>query len=207
MPGAFGDVARDFVEVELHHVQRRRRGGQHEGRPERRGPGRSRRTDRRCRSAGRRAALAAFPRRGPLPNLAVPSGRCGPRLQTRFRPATSSRAGRRDEPSARAGSFFLKPRRSARPELDDVAAHTLMWEKPSFLKELSDIARMKVDAEPLGDDAFEVDPRRQRTTPSFSRSRTRLDDLRELSQLLRRKTWLGTLRPSCRRGPPDPKPR
>jgi hypothetical protein len=53
---------------------------------------------------------------------------------------------------------------------------------------------MKVDAEPLGDDALEVDP-----TPAHDAVdltiRTRLDDLRELSQLLRRKARLGTLRP------------
>src|ERR1700727_482464 len=63
-----------------------------------------------------------------------------------------------------------------------------------FLEELSDITRMKVDAEPLGDDALEVEP-----TPAHDAVlltiRTRLDDLRELSQLLRRKTRLGTLRP------------
>ena len=60
-----------------------------------------------------------------------------------------------------------------------------------FLEELSDIARMKVDAEPLGDDAFEVDP-----TPAHDAVLltiwTRLDDLRELSQLLRRKARLRT---------------
>jgi hypothetical protein len=38
-----------------------------------------------------------------------------------------------------------------------------------FLEELSDIARMKVDAEPLGDDALEVEPT-QHDDPSFSRS-------------------------------------
>ena len=63
-----------------------------------------------------------------------------------------------------------------------------------FLEELSDIARMKVDAEPLGDDAFEVEP-----TPAHDAVllaiRTRLDDLRELSPLLRRKARLGTRRP------------
>jgi hypothetical protein len=63
-----------------------------------------------------------------------------------------------------------------------------------LLEELSDIARMKVDAEPLGDDTLEVEP-----TPAHDavdlKIRTRLDDLRELSQLLRRKARLGTLRP------------
>ena len=54
-----------------------------------------------------------------------------------------------------------------------------------------DTARMKVDAEPIGDDALEVDP-----TPAHDAVdltiRTRLDDLRELSRLLRRKARLGT---------------
>ena len=36
-----------------------------------------------------------------------------------------------------------------------------------FPGELSDIAGMKVDAEPLGDDALEVEPTPARTTPSF----------------------------------------
>ncbi len=48
-----------------------------------------------------------------------------------------------------------------------------------LLEELSDIAWMKVDAEPLGDDALEVEP-----TPAHDAVllpiRTRLDDLREL---------------------------
>ena len=66
-----------------------------------------------------------------------------------------------------------------------------------FLEELSDIARMKVDAEPLGDDAFEVEP-----TPTPSHDpvlltiRARLDDLRELSQLFRRQDEANTKGPS-----------
>src|SRR6202042_2702310 len=63
-----------------------------------------------------------------------------------------------------------------------------------FLEKLSDIARMKVDAEPLGDDALEVEPTPAHD-PVLLAIRTRLDDLRELSQLLRRKARLGTLRP------------
>ena len=77
-----------------------------------------------------------------------------------------------------------------------------MWEKPSFLSSFSAIARMKVDAEPLGDDAFEVDP-----TPAHDAVLltiwTRHDDLRQLSQLHRRKARLGTLRPVVDEGP-DP---
>jgi len=53
---------------------------------------------------------------------------------------------------------------------------------------------MKVDPEPLGDDALEVEPTPAHD-PVLLTIRTRLDDLRELSQLLRRKTRLGTLRP------------
>src|ERR1700729_844068 len=63
-----------------------------------------------------------------------------------------------------------------------------------FLEELSDIAWMKVDAEPLGDDAFEVKPTPTHP-PVLLTIRTRLDELRELSQLVRRKARLGTIRP------------
>src|SRR3974390_588069 len=53
---------------------------------------------------------------------------------------------------------------------------------------------MELDAEPFGDDAFEVDP-----TPAHDAVlltiRAGFDDLRELSQLLRRKPRLGTFRP------------
>src|SRR4029077_10650448 len=160
------------------------------GPPRRPALGRSRRTDRRCHSAGRRAALAAS-RAWPIAEPGRSSGRCGPRLQTRFQPA-SSRAGRRHEPSARAGSFF--------ESLDGPLALSWMTGprtdvgEAQFLEELSDIARMKVDTEPLGDDAFEVEPTPAHD-PVLLTIRTRLDDLRELSQLLCRKTRLGTLRP------------
>src|SRR5271170_3478317 len=53
---------------------------------------------------------------------------------------------------------------------------------------------MKVDAEPLGDDPLEIDA----PPPDeaiFLTLRANLDDLRELSQLLRRQTRLGTVRP------------
>ncbi len=65
---------------------------------------RSRRTDRRCHSADRRAALAAF-HAWPIGGQGRSSGQSGPHPKTRSRPA-SSRAALRDEPSARAGSFF-----------------------------------------------------------------------------------------------------
>jgi hypothetical protein len=61
-------------------------------------------------------------------------------------------------------------------------------------QQFPDIARMEVDAEPLSDDALEVN-----ATPAHDAVdlpvRTRFDDLRELSQLLRRKARLGTFSP------------
>src|SRR3984885_6881130 len=63
-----------------------------------------------------------------------------------------------------------------------------------LLQKLSDIARMKLDAEPLGNDALEVDPPPAHDAVDLT-IRTGLDDLRELSQLLHRKARLGTLRP------------
>jgi hypothetical protein len=63
-----------------------------------------------------------------------------------------------------------------------------------LLRKLPDRAPTKVDAARLGDDAFEVDP-----TPAHElvllAIGTRLDDLCELSQLLRRKARRGTVRP------------
>ena len=53
-----------------------------------------------------------------------------------------------------------------------------------LLQELSDIARMEVDPELLGDDAFEVDPPPAHDSILLT-IRTGLDDLRELGQLLR----------------------
>jgi hypothetical protein len=57
--------------------------------------------------------------------------------------------------------------------------------KAEFLQQLPDVARMKVDAKPLGDDAFEVDP-----TPAHDAVllpiRAGLDDLRKVRQLLLR---------------------
>src|SRR3984957_18155620 len=104
----------------------------------------------------------------------------------------------RDGPSARAESFF--------ESLDGPLVLSWMTGprtdvgEAEFLEELSDIARMKVDAEPLGDDALEVEPSPAHA-PVLLTIRTRLDDLRELSQLLRRKARLGpsvqlSMRPS-----------
>ena len=102
--GAVGDIARDFVEMKLHHVGVRV--GQAREPLRRRERGRSRRTDRRCRSAGRRAALAAF-HAWPIGGQGRSSGRSGPHPGTRSRPALSP-AALRDEPSARA-EVFLNP--------------------------------------------------------------------------------------------------
>src|ERR1700677_767402 len=63
-----------------------------------------------------------------------------------------------------------------------------------FLEELSDIARMKVDAEPLGDDALEVEPTPAHD-PVLLTIRAGFNHLRQFRQLIRRKTRLGTLRP------------
>ena len=63
-----------------------------------------------------------------------------------------------------------------------------------FLEELSDIARMKVDAEPLGDDALEVEPTPAHD-PVLLTIRPGRDDLRKLGPLLLRQARLGTRRP------------
>ena len=69
-----------------------------------------------------------------------------------------------------------------------------MCEKPSLCKSFPYIARMKVDAEPLGDDPLEIDasPAHDAIFPTL---RAGLDDLRKLSQLLRRQTRPGAIRP------------
>ena len=72
-----------------------------------------------------------------------------------------------------------------------------------FLEELSDIARMKLDAEPLGNDALEVDPPPAHDFVLLT-IRTRLDDLRELSPVAPPKDEAWDPPSSCRRGPPDP---
>ena len=66
-----------------------------------------------------------------------------------------------------------------------------------LLQKLSDIARMKLDPEPLGDDALEVNPAPAHDAILLT-IRAGLDDLRELSQLLGRKARLGDLQSSCR---------
>ena len=110
---------------------------------------------------------AAF-RAGPIVGPGRFFGRCGPRPQTRFRSA-SSPAVLRDEPSTRVGS-------RASPE------------------ELSDIALVEVDAEPLGDDALEVDPPPAHEAVLLT-IRPGLDEGRERGQLLRRQAGLRAVRP------------
>jgi len=63
-----------------------------------------------------------------------------------------------------------------------------------LLQEFSDIARMKVDAEPFGDDTLEVDPSPAHDAVDLP-IRACFDNLRELSQLIQRKARLGTLGP------------
>ena len=63
-----------------------------------------------------------------------------------------------------------------------------------LVQKLADIARMKVDAEPLGDDALEVDPPPAHDAILLT-IRTSFDDLRQLGQLLRRQARLWTIRP------------
>ena len=63
-----------------------------------------------------------------------------------------------------------------------------------LLEALSDVARMKVDAEPLGNDPLEVDPSPAHDAV-FLAVRTGLDDLSELGQLLLRQARLGTFGP------------
>src|SRR5580700_9364409 len=63
-----------------------------------------------------------------------------------------------------------------------------------LLQELSDIARMKVDAEPFGNDTLEIDAPPPDDAISFT-VRAGLNDLRKLSQLFFRQARLGTFRP------------
>ena len=63
-----------------------------------------------------------------------------------------------------------------------------------LLQELSNIARVKVDAEPLSDDALEVDPPLAYDAVLLT-IRPGLDDLRKLGPLLLRQARLGTRRP------------
>ena len=57
--------------------------------------------------------------------------------------------------------------------------------KAELLEKLPDIARVIVDADPLGDDTLEIDPAPAHDAVDFP-VRTRLADHGELSQLIRR---------------------
>jgi hypothetical protein len=98
------------------------------------------------------------------------------------------------------GNFFerlddpLILRRMAR-SCADVGEADLLQKRP-------DIALVEVDAEPLGDDALEID-----TPPAhdavFLALRASLDDLRKLGHLLGRKPGLRAFRPVIEK-PPGP---
>src|ERR1700679_618375 len=118
-----------------------------------------------------------------------------PRLHsdgTRSRPAWLP-AVLRDGPSAHAGSFIkslddpLVLRRMARPRADVREA--------KLLQKLADIARMKVDAEPLGDDVLEVDTPPAHNAVLFPIGAC-FHDLRERGHLLLRQTRLGPFGPT-----------
>jgi hypothetical protein len=72
-----------------------------------------------------------------------------------------------------------------------------MCEKPSFFKNFSHIARVKVDAKPLGDDPLEVDPPPADDALLLT-IRAGLDDLPVAP--LRGEPW--GLRATCRWDPP-----
>jgi hypothetical protein len=59
--------------------------------------------------------------------------------------------------------------------------------KAKLLQKRSDIALVKVDAEPLGDDALQIHPPPSRDAVGFP-IRTPLNDLGQLGHLLRRQT-------------------
>ena len=95
--------------------------------------------------------------------------------------------------AAGAGHTFFESRndplvlsRMARPR-----AHV---GEAELLEKLSDVALVEGDAEPLGDDALEVDPSPAHDAVLLA-IRTGLDDHGELGQLLSRQARLGTLRP------------
>jgi hypothetical protein len=72
--------------------------------------------------------------------------------------------------------------------------------KAELLQKLSDIARVKVDAEPLSDDALEVDPLPPHDAVLLT-IRPGLDDPRKLGPLLLRQARFGTLRPIVEEAP------
>ena len=139
---ALGDVARDFVDVELHHV-----GvgiGKRQSRSDALALSRSRRTDRRCRSgADRRVVLVSFRAPGPLADEAVLLADPGFVLEPDF---DRRRLGQPCEMSFQRAREVFKP-------LDDPLVLSRMTRpgadvrEAKLLQEFSDIARMKVDAQ------------------------------------------------------------
>src|SRR5271170_1021023 len=80
------------------------------------------------------------------------------------------------------------------PVLGRVARPGAYVGKAELLEKLANVTFVIVDAEPLGDDALEVDPSPAHDAVLLA-IRTYLDDGRELDQLLSRQARLGTLRP------------
>jgi hypothetical protein len=160
---AFGDAARDFVEVELHHV-----GvgiGKRQGRSDA-----SRGADRAEQIGVVITLVGGLPwpcsPRGPLPSLTVLLADAGLVLEPDF---DRRRLGQAVEKSLRA------TREVSLKALDDPFVLSRMTRpgadvrEAKLLQKLSDIARMKVDAD-LSAMTRLRSSRRQRTTPSFSRS-------------------------------------
>src|ERR1700722_15128757 len=99
-----------------------------------------------------------------------------------------------DKPPCRRGGPYVFERVDDPLVLSRMARPGADLEEAKLLQKLSDIAGMKVDAEPLGDDALEVDapPAHDAVLLTIWAS---LDDLRQLSQLRFRQAGLGTVRP------------
>src|SRR5215203_6484914 len=116
-------------------------------------PGRWRRTDRRSRSAGRRAGAGAS-RAAPIAARGRSSGRCGLRPETRSRPACPWQR-RPDEHSASRQSFFES--RDGLPILSRVASARADVGEAELLQDLADRALVVGDAEALSDKPLQVD--------------------------------------------------
>ena len=138
-------------------------------------------TDRRFHIAGRRADAVAF-HAAPIDEPGRSSGRCALRPGTRSRLACVLERGR-DVRSAWPRSFF--ERRDGLGILGRMPRAGADVREADLLQYLADSARVIVDAEPLLDHAFQVDP------PPADHAillpiRTGLDDLDKGRQLFRR---------------------
>lgn len=149
--GALCDRPGDLVEMGLHGV----RIGEGHGERERRRPvpGRSPRTDRRSRSADRRADAAWF-RAWPIAGPGRSSGRCGPR------PGTQSSIGLRFGRWARwafsVAAKFLNASITRASCAGVVRARADMGEA-DLLQNLADRALVIIDAEARADDLLQID--------------------------------------------------